>query len=164
MILPSTLLLQSWSLVTNQSPAQSRSSTQPESVTTFLLSQMLVWQIWSLRVVWNTTPWSLCTMILEQHFLWGRCSWGEGWRGDTMKLSSLTKTVSLSVLLYIQKPNLSSCIALSLTISRDGSSGGVICVSITKGVERLFVPSDPVPLLYYSFLLSSLYLMFYFYF
>lgn len=38
-------------------------------------------------------------------------------------------------------------IALSLAMSRDGSSGGVIrmCVITEEGVERLFVPGNELP-------------------
>lgn len=38
-------------------------------------------------------------------------------------------------------------VALSLAMSRDGSSGGVIrmCVITEDGVERLFVPGDQLP-------------------
>ena len=37
--------------------------------------------------------------------------------------------------------------ALSLAMSRDGSSGGVIrmCVITEAGVERLFIPGDQLP-------------------
>lgn len=38
-------------------------------------------------------------------------------------------------------------LALSLAMSRDGSSGGVIrmCVITEEGVERLFVPGNELP-------------------
>lgn len=40
-----------------------------------------------------------------------------------------------------------SILALSLAMSRDGSSGGVIrmCVITKENVERLFVPGDQLP-------------------
>jgi hypothetical protein len=68
--------------------------------------------------------------------------------GDAMRLSSLSKTVgSSSRFISEGLTNILPCIALSLAISRDGSSGGVIrmCVITKEGVERLFVPGDQLP-------------------
>ena len=68
--------------------------------------------------------------------------------GDAMRLSSLSKIVgSSSHFIPEGLANILLCIALSLAISRDGSSGGVIrmCVITKEGVERLFVPGDQLP-------------------
>ncbi len=65
--------------------------------------------------------------------------------GVVTKPSILSRTVSpLFCLLCIQQ---SLVTALSLAMSRDGSSGGVIrmCVITEDKVERLFVPGDQLP-------------------
>jgi hypothetical protein len=66
--------------------------------------------------------------------------------GTRNKQSISSKTVRPFFLHFLQmiyhKPS-----ALSLAMSRDGSSGGVIrmCVITEDGVERKFVPGDQLP-------------------
>jgi hypothetical protein len=71
----------------------------------------------------------------------------------TEKVGAGTKQSSSSETVRQPHSRLSSCPdhvpapALSLAMSRDGSSGGVIrmCVITEGGVERLFIPGDQLP-------------------
>lgn len=68
--------------------------------------------------------------------------------GAETKLSISSRTVRPSPPLTHERYLIMfSSAALSLAMSRDGSSGGVIrmCVITEAGVERLFVPGDELP-------------------
>lgn len=82
-------------------------------------------------------------------YVYGYCdaTYQEGWGRET-KLSISSRTVRLSPPLTHERYLIMfSSAALSLAMSRDGSSGGVIrmCVITEAGVERLFVPGDELP-------------------
>jgi hypothetical protein len=68
--------------------------------------------------------------------------------GMRRRLSTSSKTVrpSPSYQIILHETD-HTCPALSLAMSRDGSSGGVIrmCVITEGGVERKFVPGDKLP-------------------
>ena len=82
-------------------------------------------------------------------YVYGYCdaTFKEGWgRDETIEFVKNSRVV-LYHFISLNLTDILTCIALSLAMSRDGSSGGVIrmCVITKEGVERLFVPGDQLP-------------------
>ena len=82
-------------------------------------------------------------------YVYGYCdaTYKEGWDRD--QTVEFVKNSAFHVLLSLVRM-IAYCLlpqALSLAMSRDGSSGGVIrmCVITEEGVERLFVPGNELP-------------------
>ena len=82
-------------------------------------------------------------------YVYGYCdaTFKEGWGRDETIEFVKNSGVFFHRFIFESFTDIPPCIALSLAISRDGSSGGVIrmCVITKEGVERLFVPGDQLP-------------------
>ena len=81
-------------------------------------------------------------------YVYGYCdaTYRDGWgREETVEFVKNSAS-ALPILLPI-KGDVTSPAALTLAMSRDGSSGGVIrmCVITEDGIDRQFVPGDQLP-------------------
>lgn len=82
-------------------------------------------------------------------YVYGYCdaTYQEGWNREQTVEFVRNSMWSTTILMSTFAHRSSNNSALSLAMSRDGSSGGVIrmCVITEDGAERLFVPGDKLP-------------------
>ena len=80
--------------------------------------------------------------------MYGYCdaTFQDGWDRD-QTVEFVKNSTSIALASQSRSLTTFSATALSLAMSRDGSSGGVIrmCVITEEGVERLFVPGNELP-------------------